>query len=1115
MSIFGNQSKMPTRINEVQMNQSILGLAVPVVMGCGKIQQSIAWTDGFTAKTVNTSGGKGFGGGKGGSQFVYSADVIAALCAGPVVGVGDVWSGQSWLRNTWANETYLIGSGASYTPVNASNMTGDGGVSVSQGYTHATSDLGQSTGTLTGTMSTPLKRVAYGTTLTTGTYSVSPANVYNFATADIGRTVTLSYSFALSTISKQEIVLIPSGRNFAVPGNLPFSADEGVRYYDTLANNGLPLTRVSGTPTVTGTYSVDSGSYSVSTSGGTTTVTVIRAASYTFAPGDVAAEVQITYSLDNSSALPAGTQTSLSFQLYEGYLGQSPWSLLSSNFPGAALGYSGIAFAAYGPMDLGYGGQIQQNVFEVFTPDMWGGGIVDCSPVQCILQMLTNSVWGLGTGNVPFPVSALDNGVGGTWGHPGAGQTITDSTATAWFAANSFFISPVIDRQDTAASLMGKWLEAGQCAAFMSEGLLKLVPYGDTTTAGNGAVWVAPSAFACALDDTCFISRDKGKDPVSISSSPWTDAYNTVQVSWRNRGNQYAPEITPESDQAAINRYGTRIEDPQDYEFITTLPAATFAASMRVKRSVYTRNTYEFTLPHIYTFLEDMDVVVITTSSAWAAGLNNTNLAVYNLAVRITRITDNPDGTLDITAEDYPFGANCPVIYNKGVGSGAPPANQYADPGDTTAVVFNTTARLTAYTGAEIWMGAAGANAAWGGCNVLASRDGVTYVQIGEINSQARLGTLAAALPLGTDPDTTDTMVVNLVANSTPLEAGTTLDADNDSTLCFVDGELISYSACNITGANQFTAGTYLRRGQMGSVPLAHSIGGAFLRLDSAVFRYTFDPTWAGQTVLLKFQSFNVYGNSLQSLSALTPMSFVVAPTPVNTINVTGTTPNPALSFTALTDLPELGAANPLMSVQSDGSHPVQINLTLRFNAGTPGSSGGSVSSIGYLPNAYSPGTSGGGLPTINISISGDGSGASANVLWAATGWYPSMVFTPSINLVGGSGYTHATATVVVTGAPSGGPFSNGTTTYSCTISTATSGSPTANAPIEVTVLEDGYYLIGPVQILTDNAGNAFFTNSISITPTFGSHSYQVQAWNKSTSNAVSTSRSFQLVPIG
>jgi hypothetical protein len=766
-----------------------------------------------------------------------------------------------------------------YTPVNAATMSADGGVGSPQTYNRSYFDAGSpGTTTLQGSHTVPFARVAYvpGQTLSSGQYAINPAtNEYHFSAADAGRTVTVWYSFNLATVKRQTKALIPANGQVTVGSSargvvgvgsggtaIPFAADGGVIYYsDGFAgnpDNGAELTRVSGTPTQAGTYSIS----------GT------EPAVYQFSSADVGREVLLTYELNNTNGLEVGTPTTLSFQIFEGYAGQAPAALLESNYAGADFGYTGIAFALFSPMDLGYGAQIQQNVYEVQTGDAWGGGIHDCSPVACILRVLTDKVWGLGAGTVPFPASAIDNGAGGTWGTPNAGPTtVEDSTATSWFAANGFFISPVIDRQDTAASLLSKWLAAGQCAAFMSEGLLKLVPYGDTSTAGNGRIWVAPSAFACALDDTSFIASE-GEDPVKVSSTPWQDAYNVVQIQWNNRANQYSPEITPESDQSAINRYGSRIEDPQTCDFITTLPSAAFAASMRVKRNVYTRNTYEFVLSYRYSYLEPMDIVYLTASSSWAT--TGPDTGIKSLPVRLTKIIDTPDGTLECTAEDYPFGVHQPTIYNKALAAGVAGPNLFADPGDTGAVVFEATDRLTGYKGNEIWIGACGANAAWGGCNILVSMDQENYTLLGTVDLPARIGELATAFPSGSDPDTTNSLVVALTDDAPALEAGSHADADQGTTLCFVGGEVVALSAVALTDEETYTANGYIRRGQMGTAISAHAQGSLFARLDSSIFKYTYDPSWAGKTIYLKFQSFNAYGNSAKDPSTLTAVPFTV-----------------------------------------------------------------------------------------------------------------------------------------------------------------------------------------------------------------------------------------------
>ena len=863
-SFFGKKPDGPAKLNGVQTNQSVQGFPLAVVMGRGKVQQALLWVDGFASRQVNTGGGgKGAPGGKNSAtELRYSADVIAALCSGPIRGIGDVWSAQSWLSNSYRQIEYTIPTDTPYpyyTPPSVSSVTADGGVSVPVTLSGSFSDVGAVDPTTVGAASrTSFSRVAYGTALAAGQYAVDPATGrYYFAAANAGLTVTLNLSYSLSTIKQQTTTLIPSGLTVAVGGSIIFAGDGGV-VYKTGPNDGVPLSYVPG--------GGGPGTYSFAGSGPCT---------YTFDAADEGAEVELSFFLDNSAAIPAGTSTSLSFIAFEGYPGQDPWALLSAGFPGADLGYSGIAYVAYGPMDLGSGAQIQQNAFEVFTADAWGGGVGDCNPVRCIREVLTNPVWGLGAGAVPFPLDVIDDGTGGTWGDSTPNWLARqDNTAVSWFAAHSFFISPVIDRQDSAASLISRWLEAGACAAFMSEGLLKLVPYGDTTAAGNGCIWTAPDTYAADLDDADFVAGSS-EDPVKISSTPWQDAYNVVQVTWNNRASQYSPEVTPQKDQAAINRYGSRVEDPQSYEFITTLPAATFAASMRVKRNVYTRNAFEFTLPYRYSFLDAMDVVLITTSSAWS--LSNA-LGVVKRPVRITKIEDNPDGTLGITAEDYSFGLHKPSLYSKATGTPTTTPNLYDAPGDTSVVLYGATNAQTGYKGNEIWIGAIGDSATWGGCNVYASMDDATYRQIGEIKTPARLGSLPAAFAAGSDPDTVNSLVVELANNCAGLESGTHADADINNTLCFVGGELVSYSDCALSGDNQYTASGYIRRGVLGSPVLAHDIGDLFLRIDDAVFRYEYSPDWAGKTIYLKFQSYNAFGNAAQDLSTLTAVSFDVPP---------------------------------------------------------------------------------------------------------------------------------------------------------------------------------------------------------------------------------------------
>lgn len=974
MSIFGNSSDNPKTINNVQVTQSTQGYPIPAAMGQVRMQQSLMFLGAVNEQ--KQTGGKG--GGKGNEFYLYYADVVAALCNGSVTSIGHVWSNQSWLAANATSDNISIT--ANYSPANAAVLIADNGVTLANTYSQTFNDYGQPASTvLNGTDNAPMVQVPYGTTLTTGHYSVSftsigtftlsaagnasggstvytgtfssPSgasnafagfkftvagfpnslnngtflctasstttitlsnasgvsqshaataedigNTYHFAAADVGKSAAVWYQYNYSMLLQQDIAIVPTAETIngtSVPYAVQVSnqytptSNVNVQYYgEGNPNAGVTLTQVYTTPTVAGTYQFFS-----AISGGGAYYTY-----YKFSSADLGNEIMMTWGYTNQSAVGQSAPELINFELFGGGIGQAIWPFLESGgswalgggssnvatgtMPGnaaQALGYSGIAYIGYGPMFLGDSGQVQDNTFEVITPDGFGGGIGDCNPVTCIYKVLTNTQWGLGSGTVPFPLSAIDNGSSGTWGGavgtPGTRQT--GSTAWNWFAANNFFISPKIDSQDTAASVMSKWLEAGQCAAFMSEGLLKLVPYGSTSVANNGCTWEGPQNFIVALDDSCFIAKE-GEDPIKVERNAWQDAYNKVQVSYSNRANQYQDDICQEWDQAAINRYGLRVEDPQSYDFIKTLNAAIFAANMRVKRMTNIRNTYTFTLPFSYSYLEPMDIVTITSSSIWAAGLNDENLSLNNFPIRVTKVIDDPVKGLELTCEDYQAWALEPVLFNKGISGGSTVANAWAQPGNSEVVLFEATNRLTKQQGNQIWIGACGLTANWGSTNIWVSQDQVNYLQVGTITQPARLGVLYSSLATGSDPDTTHTMVVTLAENCQPLDAGSGTDADNGTTMCFVDGEIISYSACTVTADNTYSMGTYLRRGQMGSTIAAHSAGGLFMRLDQSVFQYQYDPQWAGQTLYFKFQSVNRFGNNAQLLSSLTATAFTV-----------------------------------------------------------------------------------------------------------------------------------------------------------------------------------------------------------------------------------------------
>ena len=198
-----------------------------------------------------------------------------------------------------------------------------------------------------------------------------------------------------------------------------------------------------------------------------------------------------------------------------------------------------------------------------------------------------------------------------------------------------------------------------------SEGLLKLVPLGDSAAVGNGEAFLPNLTPVIDLNDDDFIPDNANADPLKITREPWQDAYNNVGVEYESRLNSYYNDTVIEQDEASVQRYGLRVESPQSWHFLKTQAAATFAANLRLKRSVYIRNTYEFALDYTKSYLEPGDLVTITVPDI---------SYLQYWPVRIVKVEDDPQGLLTVTAEDFPYGNATPTMYPKQLGNlGVPP----------------------------------------------------------------------------------------------------------------------------------------------------------------------------------------------------------------------------------------------------------------------------------------------------------------------------------------------------------------------------------------------------------------------------------------------------------
>ena len=223
-----------------------------------------------------------------------------------------------------------------------------------------------------------------------------------------------------------------------------------------------------------------------------------------------------------------------------------------------------------------------------------------------------------------------------------------------------------------------------------------------------------------------------------------------------------------------------------------------------------------------------------------------------------------------------PIGVGTAALYPRQATAGGA-LDTLAAPGDSNPPsVFEPPAALSG--GAlEVWLIATG-GAGWGGAQVWVSSDGNTYALAGTVYRGGRQGVLSAAFPSHADPDTADTLSVNLTESQGQLLSGTTADADNFVTLCYCDGELVSYATATLTAAHKYDL-SYLRRGVYGSPIGAHSSGAGFARFgpsDPSLFRYRYPASFIGQTIFVKLPAFNIFGQALQDLAGLTATSYTL-----------------------------------------------------------------------------------------------------------------------------------------------------------------------------------------------------------------------------------------------
>lgn len=557
--------------------------------------------------------------------------------------------------------------------------------------------------------------------------------------------------------------------------------------------------------------------------------------------------------INSGSEVPL-SQTHFSL-IAHGNTPQHPWSYLTANHPDQALSYNGVALVGTINYDLGSSPYTPTTAFEVYGL-RWntGPGSTGDADVALIIQdFLSNHDWSVG-----IPAGLLGNLIS-TGSNDGSFQN--------YCQAMGFGLSPYIQNQEGALGILKRWTDFTNTAVFWSGYSLKFVPYGDSVVTGYGYTFTPDLTPAYTITDQDLILQDDG-DPVVLSRKDPADCYNLVKLTINNRASFYNSTPVVQDSLALIQEFGERADDVSSASEVCVLTMAATMAQLRLSRVAYIRNTFSLQLPSRFALLEPMDILEIPEPM------------LGTFLLRITSIEEQDEGSFKIEGEQLNVGLSSPGATTDPQGITNNPQNQLVIPAPVNSpIIFEPPSSMTQGF-AQIWIAASGGNSGvfdpnWGGYNLYLSTDGTTYEYEVTFQRVSRQGLLSATLAAygGSNPDSSHTLSVNMAESEGELIGTTTLSAANQQTICYVDGEFISFEVATLTGTNAYNL-TNLWRGLNGTTAGAHSSGTKFARLDDSVCKLTLPAMYVGVPLYVKLQSINIYGQQPQDLSTCTAYSY-------------------------------------------------------------------------------------------------------------------------------------------------------------------------------------------------------------------------------------------------
>lgn len=518
--------------------------------------------------------------------------------------------------------------------------------------------------------------------------------------------------------------------------------------------------------------------------------------------------------------------------LFNGAVAQAPWPYMLSKHPEKALPYSGLAYMA-GVVDLGERGSLPQYNFEVYGKLRDTGDGTDVNPADYIEHVLQSV-------GADVQIEGIEN-------------------FRAYCKAADILIStPPEQKSAKAQQIINDIAEITNSLVFWSTDRLKIVPLADKPI----GTWTPANQIQYNLTADDFIAGTDGQ-LILYKRKDTSEAYNEATVEFINRANSYEKETVSFEVVADVQKNGLKPASKKSAHYLYTKARAQYYAEQLAMKRLYAKTQYTFRLDWAFCTLEVGDLVTLTDE---ACQLNKQ-------IVVITAVNEAADGQLEFTAEGKPAGTYAPARYD--VHENERPFIDYNQeaPSVNDVAIFQTVGDVG---GNQVFVGV-NAPSGWGGCSVWVSDTGENYRRIGSITQQARMGRTKNAFDKSAN-------MCDVVLNQGVLKTVTHIDAERANTLCWINGEALSYETVETHADNWYTL-KGLVRGQYGTNAINHNANERFVRVDEALFRYPYRKEDINKTVYLKFTSLNLFGSNEQGLDEVQEYTYKIVPYYIPEVN--------------------------------------------------------------------------------------------------------------------------------------------------------------------------------------------------------------------------------------